>query len=151
MGDDTKVNKRKRVKKKFASFADRINYLYGKEAKGYTLRGNPKYEDGMNYEKRKCTDICCLIIFWAMLVGKGFFFYYGYSGGNINKVLDGCDGAGNICGVGKMDNYPLVYFSNYSTFDKTEVLDQDEIFKSALCVSECPDGGNVSCMPNDLF
>jgi len=100
MGDDTKVVKRKRVKKKFVTFADRLHFLYGKEAKGYTLRGNPNHEDGMNFERRKCTDICCLILFWAMLVGKGFFFYYGYSQGEINKVLCGNDGAGNICGVG---------------------------------------------------
>lgn len=123
MGDDTKVNKRKRTKKKFASFADRLNFLYGKEAKGYTLRGNPKFEDGMNYEKRKCTDICCLIIFWAMLVGKGFFFYYGYNGGNINKVLCGTDGAGHICGVDAYANYPYVYFSNYTTNATSELLD----------------------------
>jgi hypothetical protein len=138
MGDDTKVKKRKRVKKKFASFADRLHHLYGKEAKGYTLRGNPNHEDGMNFEKRKCTDIMCLILFLAMLGGKGFFFYYGYSGGDLNKVLCGNDGAGDICGVGDYVDYPYVYFSNYSTNASTQLLDEDEIFKTAICVSDCP-------------
>lgn len=50
MGDDAKIGRRKRVKKKFASLAARLSFLYGKEAKNYTLKGNPKHKDGMNFE-----------------------------------------------------------------------------------------------------
>lgn len=95
-----KLKKRKRTKKKFATLADRLHFLYGKEAKTYSLKGNKLHKDGMNFENRKCTDVVCLIIFWLMLIGKFYFFWYGFANGNINKVLSGVDGAGNQCGVG---------------------------------------------------
>tara|TARA_B110000285_G_C14803091_1_gene458442 strand:+ start:111 stop:404 length:294 start_codon:yes stop_codon:yes gene_type:complete len=97
MGDDTKVskNKRARVKgKKFASMAARLHAKYGHDAKHYTLRGNKLFKDGMNFENRKCTDKLCLIIFWLMLVGKFYFFYVGFTNGNIDKVLNGVSGDG---------------------------------------------------------
>jgi len=117
MGDDTKIVKRKRIKKKFVSLAHRLDYLYGKEAKTYTLKGDPNHKDGMNFENRKCTDKICMILFWLMLVGKFYFFYYGFSKGNLARVLNGIDGAGNQCGMGAYEKYPYVYFSNITTND----------------------------------
>ena len=96
MGDDIKVKKRQRVKgKKFPTLAHRLDYLYGKDAKTYTLYGKTLFRDGMNFEHRKCTDIICLILFWIMLAVKIFLFYWGWTRGDINKVMSGVDGAGN--------------------------------------------------------
>jgi hypothetical protein len=56
MADDTKVKKKATKGRKFATFAARMKYLYGKEAKTYSLRGNIYHADGMNFDNRKCTD-----------------------------------------------------------------------------------------------
>ena len=152
MGDDTKISRKRKSKgKKFNTLADRLHHIYGKEAKTYTLRKNRLFKDGMNFENRKCTDKICLTLFWIMLASKVFFFYYGYTNGNINRVLCGVDGAGNQCGVGPFKDYPKVYFSNITTNQTSHIKDIDQIFNSGLCVKECPYGNNVTCMPNNQY
>jgi len=98
----------------------RMKYLYGPCTKGITLKDNPMFRDGMNYEKRKMTDIFCLVFFAGTMAAIVGIAIYALTLGNINKVIGGMDGAGNLCGVADQgkDNktdftdYPHVYISN---------------------------------------
>jgi hypothetical protein len=87
-----------------------------------------------------------------MIISKVFLIYYGYANGDINMITSGLNGASNNCGVGMYNDYPLVYFSNYTTnLSDSHEKREDFIFNSAICVSECPNGGNVTCMPDSNF
>lgn len=68
----------------------------------------------MNFDNRKCTNIFCTILFLLNFLGMLAVFYYGVAYGNLNRVLCGNDGVGQLCGVGEMADYPKVYFSNYT-------------------------------------
>jgi hypothetical protein len=59
--------RRENKKKKHRSQEARMKYLYGPCAKEQTLSNNPLLRDGMVYEKRKITDIACLVIFVGMV------------------------------------------------------------------------------------
>lgn len=65
----------------------------------------------MNFANRRCTDALCLVIFLGTIGAMCFFSFYGFAFGDINKVMDGLDGAGNICGVGNYSEYGFVYIS----------------------------------------
>ena len=107
----------------------------------------------MNFDNRKCTDVFCLILFVLNLLGMIAIFWYAITYGNLNKVLCGNDFQGNFCGVGNMTDYPYVYFSNYTVDanQKNNTLAEDKIFRSAICVKECPVGGDVICSPDTDF
>ena len=95
-----------------------MKYLYGPCAKEQTLSNNPLHRDGMVYEKRKITDIACLVIFIGMVLTMVGMSQYGFIFGNISKVIGGMDGAGNMCGVsdqkdGDFTDYPYSYISDF--------------------------------------
>ena len=104
-------------KKKHRSMEARMKYLYGPCTKEHTLAENPLFRDGMNYDKRKITDIFCLVFFVGTVAAMVGFSIYAFAFGNINLVIGGMDGAGNLCGVkkqkdGDFTDYPMVYISN---------------------------------------
>lgn len=95
-----------------------MRYLYGPCTKEHSLAGNPTLRDGMVYEKRKVTDIFCLMAFLVVVGTMVGMSTYGFVFGNPNKVIGGMDGAGNLCGVAKQTDgdfteYPYTYISNY--------------------------------------
>jgi hypothetical protein len=95
-----------------------MKYLYGPCSKEYNLANSPVLRDGMAYEKRKVTDIMCLVIFVTVVASMIGFSTYGFLFGNAAKVLGGLDGAGNLCGVsgqkdGDFTDYPYTYISNF--------------------------------------
>ena len=58
---------------------------------------------------RKCTDVCCcliFVIFLSTLLGMGI---YGYSNGEVAKLLAPSDSMGNICGFNLTKDYPQLY------------------------------------------
>ena len=117
MADDKNIVRKKTKGKKFGTLAARLRYLYGAEAKTFSLNGMRDLKDGINWENRGCTDLVCLIIFIITMVCMVVGFFYAGIAGDHNLVLSGNDGAGNICGVnsgkpgGDFSDYPNVYFA----------------------------------------
>ena len=99
MADDKKVLRKKTKGKKFGTLAARLRYLYGAESKTFSLNGMKELKDGVNWDNRGCTDVICVIIFLLALVIMFTVFVYSFIVGDINYVLSGNDGAGNMCGV----------------------------------------------------
>ena len=103
----------------------------------------------MNFDNRRCTDLYCLIFFLVTLGAMGFLTFYTVVNGDVAKVIRGMDGAGNFCGVGAFAGYPYVYISNLTP------LSVPAIFKTAVCVSSCPEPTTgsqiVNCKPNSNF
>jgi len=88
-------------------------------------------------KKRSCTDIICLLLFIAFLVGWGAVAFLGFQGGDISKVIYPTDSQGNICGKGKMvDRKALLMF------DLTQCLNPAILVTGCLtthvCVENCP-------------
>ena len=100
MADDKRVIRKRTKGKKFGTLAARLRYLYGAESKTFSLNGMKDLKDGVNWNNRGCTDLFCfitlLIVFILMCIISVLAMIYG----DINKVLSGNDGAGNLCGVG---------------------------------------------------
>jgi hypothetical protein len=83
---------------------------------------------------RKCTDILCLIIFFAFLGAMGYLTAYAHSHGNLEKLTAPLDGHGKFCGEDPDKNfkdYPYLYLSNL-------LGKPNAIFASGICVKTCP-------------
>ncbi len=68
-------------------------------------------------KNRGCTDILCLLIFIAFLVGWGVVGVYGFYYGNPMTLLYPSDSNGEICGRGNNEGRPYLFF-----FDITKCL-----------------------------
>ena len=68
-------------------------------------------------KKRSCTDILCLLLFWAFIGGWIFVAYLAFTQGDIDKVLYPTDSKGNVCGNDKLKEKPFLMF-----FDLTKCL-----------------------------
>ena len=88
-----------------------MKYLYGAQAKTYSLSRNINHEDGMNFDRRKVTDKVCLSFFLIVVILMIFVSVWAIMYGEINKVLSGNDAAGNQCGVGAAKDYTFVAFT----------------------------------------
>ena len=88
-----------------------MKYLYGSKAKNYSLHGDVNHSEGMNFDKRKCTDKCCMVLFVFMVLQMMFISAWAFIYGDMNKVLSGNDAMGNHCGVGEAADYPFVYLT----------------------------------------
>jgi len=87
---------------------------------------------------RKCTDICCCMIFVAFLGTIGFMGVYGYLNGEVSKLIAPVDANGRICGFSAgVEKYPALYVADIAWALKypTSV---DQIFKFSTCVETCP-------------
>jgi choline transporter-like protein 2/4/5 len=54
--------------------------------------------DGGPLKKRSCTDIICLLIFAAYVGFMIYLFIYGLIRGDFERITNGYDAAGNVCG-----------------------------------------------------
>ena len=63
-------------------------------------------------KNRGCTDILCLLLFIAFLVGWGVVGYYGFKNGNPIKLIYPSDSSGRICGssAGFEDRPNLLFY-----------------------------------------
>lgn len=90
---------------------------------------------GINRD-RGCTDIFCLLFFWAFIGAMGYATVFGYKNGQVNKLTAPVDGGLNFCGFGEMDGYPKMLLTSF------ELSSGGEILRSGVCVKECPLEGN---------
>jgi len=62
----------------------------------------------------------------------GYMSYYGFKNGNIVKLRAPLDRVNNFCGSTEhLKDYPNLYLD-------FKLISIDEIFKSTVCVKECP-------------
>jgi hypothetical protein len=96
------------------------------------VKNASKITDGLKMD-RGCTDILCLIIWFAFLGFMGYLTYYGFHNGNINKLLAPINGDGVLCGeASQFKQFKYLYLTDF------RVENIDQIFKTGICVNECP-------------
>lgn len=92
-----------------------------------------KETDRIFNRHRGIADFGWCVFFIAALVGFGFITGYGYSKGNVWKLIAPVDGNHRICGFDKeVKDYKYLYV------EKMDSVKPKEIFASAVCVKECP-------------
>ncbi len=90
---------------------------------------------------RKCTDVCCFMIwvlFWIVIIG---FAIYGFTKGDLNNIAQPYDSDGNACGRGKLEDFSYIYINDpFST----------SYSKNMICIRRCPEEATepVECYPN---
>ncbi|XP_055621858.1 choline transporter-like 2 isoform X3 [Toxorhynchites rutilus septentrionalis] len=100
------------------------------------LKFDPDFKGPLS--KRSCTDIPCLLLFVAFLVGWGAVAYYALRNGDLDRLLVPTDSNGLKCGVdSEVLKEPYLVF-----FDITECAKYDVPLYGCktpqVCVSECP-------------
>lgn len=88
--------------------------------------------DGIQRE-RSCTDILCLVIFWAFIAGMGFCAIKGSKEGQFDKLIAPLDAAKNFCGIGDYADYPKLLMTDYSSVNMPL-----SILGTGVCIKECP-------------
>lgn len=85
--------------------------------------------DGNNpiAKKRSCTDVLCILLFFAFLGGWGVVAYFGFIDGDINKVIYPTNSKGEVCGRGDMQDRELLMI-----YDLTQCLN------AAAMLTGCP-------------
>ena len=86
---------------------------------------------GINRE-RGCTDVLCLLFFWAFIGAMGYATVYGYKNGDVHRLTAPIDGGLNFCGFGSMKGYNKMVLTDF------ELASGPSILKSGMCVKECP-------------
>lgn len=76
----------------------------------------------------------------------GFLTVYGLQNGDIAKLTSPVDAGNNLCGVGDYVDYP------YMVLTDIDDLDINQIFRSGLCVTRCPETKEETllCKPNSV-
>mmetsp|Transcript_5937 Transcript_5937/g.14108 ORF Transcript_5937/g.14108 Transcript_5937/m.14108 type:complete len:640 (-) Transcript_5937:72-1991(-) len=86
---------------------------------------------GVKVKPRACTDLCCLIILFAYMLGMAYVMTFSLANGNLDILTHGYDWEGRVCGVDNgVEELPLLY---WCVEGGTKVSD-------GICVSECPTG-----------
>lgn len=110
------------------------NYRYREEDPDY--RGEPlerTYGEGPE-EKRECTDVFCLLIFFVFLAGLGYIASVAFKTGNPEYLVYPFDSDGKQCKLDPgYEDYPYIFIS-YKLAAITE--------KVFVCVKECPLASN---------
>lgn len=101
---------------------------------------------------RGCTDCLCLLLFGLALVPAGIIAVAAFSVGNMQRLTNGVDYTGAVCGVGDLEERPYVYYPRLAE----DLFRYRTMLSSApwavplygLCVAECPvQGDDVSDYP----
>lgn len=96
-------------------------------------------------EARSCTDLLCLLIFFAAIGTMCFFGIDGFMNGNPNKLFAPLDAANNFCGFD--DDYKDYPFLWVKLSDAG--MSVNSIFNTAVCVKSCPKTGELTeCKTN---
>ena len=61
-------------------------------------------------KKRFCTDVLCLVIFFAFIIVLAVIFYLAYATGDWQSIVYDADYLGNRCGVGDKAAYPKAFY-----------------------------------------
>ncbi|XP_055341428.1 choline transporter-like protein 2 [Paramacrobiotus metropolitanus] len=88
-------------------------------------------------KRRSCTDIPCLVVFLAYIVGWGFVAYYAFTNGLLARVIHPTDSHGQVCGQDDALTRPYLLY-----FDLTRCMDPSVIItgcmSQSVCVTHCP-------------
>ncbi|XP_050713800.1 choline transporter-like protein 4 isoform X4 [Eriocheir sinensis] len=102
---------------------------------GEALQHDPEFSGPL--KNRSCTDIICLLLFIAFLVGWGVVAGFAVYGGDPERLLHPTDSEGRVCGRGEFVNQTFLFF-----FDLTRCASPKVIATGCptpqVCVSECP-------------
>ena len=96
---------------------------------------------------RGCTDICCLVVYWAFIAGMVFATMYGLKHGDVHKLTAPIDADLHFCGFGDYKDYPKMVLMDF--------MDIKNLLKSGVCVKECPTAvgelkEGTDCKGNDI-
>lgn len=86
---------------------------------------------------RKKKDVTAAILFLSFVASMFGMCIYGFVAGDPQKMLNPYDGKNNFCGLDPgFEEYPMLYLSDLG------LEDPELIFKSGVCVKECPPRSN---------
>jgi len=111
---------------------DRYNDKYGDDVGKFNVKDSSGIEGGLK-EDRGCTDILCLLIWFAFLGSIVFLAVYGGKNGNLPKLIAPVNGDLQLCGASSdFKNHKYLYFTDF------KIQNIDNLFSSGICVEECP-------------
>jgi len=87
---------------------------------------------------RSCTDVLCLLVFVAFLIGWGVVGYFGFTLGDPERLVHPTDSNGLVCGYdAAVKDRPFLHF-----FDLTRCANPQVLTKGCptpqVCVAKCP-------------
>ncbi|XP_065191270.1 choline transporter-like protein 4 [Sycon ciliatum] len=124
----------------------------GDDADGGKKHGSPvKFDPNFNgpVKKRSCTDIICLILFLAYMVGMVIVGIFAFINGDPQRLLNPADSEGRMCGQspGVKDRPKLLFFDiTRCAASAFTSLDPSQLFSCAtpqVCVKACPDSNRI--------
>ncbi|XP_055925450.1 choline transporter-like protein 2 isoform X1 [Argiope bruennichi] len=102
---------------------------------GEQLTYDPQFKGPV--KSRSCTDILCLFLFVSFIAGWGVVAFFAFREGDPKVLVYPTDSAGNICGIGELENKPYLFF-----FDLLKCAKPSVVFTGCLtpqvCVEKCP-------------
>lgn len=91
------------------------------------------------FQKRRCTDVPCCLLFVVGMVALVALFVHAMVDGNTKKLNHGINAMGQQCGVDpEVLDKPLLYFCPVDTATGEHSVNLDD----PICVSECPHEGS---------
>lgn len=129
------------------SRGERKRQKYLAEVEAFDVKAKSQIRGGLVME-RKCTDLLCLALFVACIGAMVGLSFYGYTKGNIYKLIGGLDGDNHFCGGEPgYEAYNKLYLTNLGASNDANVL-----FKYGVCVKQCPTYNNfkIDCKPTTL-
>jgi hypothetical protein len=96
-------------------------------------------------QNRKCTDMCCCLIFLVFIGAMITMTGYGAKYGQVEAILAPVDGDSRICGFSpEVKDHPYLYLANLSSAMANPSL----MFNVGSCVKECPTkkGSTIECI-----
>jgi hypothetical protein len=134
--------------------ADQSEWAKEKERMKKDFKANEALKEGV-IRDRTCTDIFCLLLFFAFIGAMCFCVFVGYSQGELDKVIAPIDPNQHFCGVKhwkkdkarkpleergepEYDNtgYPYLFFPGLNP--DGDKLGLATVLKDSFCVAECP-------------
>ena len=117
------------------SLRHRKHMLYDETVGKFDLKENIKdiENHGQIHMERKKKDLLWAMMFFSFVASMWGMGIDGFVVGNRQKMLNPYDGDLNFCGLDPgFEDYPMLYLTNLAQEDP------DKIFKSGVCLKECP-------------
>jgi hypothetical protein len=116
---------------------------YDDELSKFNCKDGSTIQDGI-VKERGCTDILCLLVFIAFISSMGYLTFLGSTTGDVKRILAPLDGDFKFCGDDPgFEDYPKMIITSFEANLPTE------IFKTGVCVKECPatKEDSIDCKP----
>ena len=97
--------------------------------------------------KRRCTDCLCYLVFCAFIGGMVVAFIYGWSRGDVWKLLASWESETVACGHGDRDGFSYLYFKINQAPSSASWSSSN--YGTSVCVSSCPTGESYTTVPCD--